>query len=946
MAIPTPTIRRTTTTCAWFEADSGTGGPVRLRDLYAAYIACRRGKRQARNTMAYEASCLDRLIETRDALNDRTWRPSRTLAFVVDQPKAREIHAADFGDRVVHHWLVPRLEAWFEPVFIHDSYSNRKGKGTHAAVDRLQGFVRQATRNGKVKAHYLQLDIANFFNSIDREILYGWIRHRAERVWKAEKLIAGKPAPTGGGDGVAVSDGFVGGASAPIDAPIAGKPAPTGGGDGVAGGNGFVGGGLPPIGATTIIAGKPAPTGGVVSVGGGLPPIFASPPFPPISQPNRIPMGILPDGTGQAGTHGVGDDIARDMLQIFPIAQGMVMEARLPDCDTGCAAAPVDSAAAQGFVASEQVGERGVSQLQQPMQVVGHQHEGECAAQSRFVASAQFPYSQSGQVEIGEQGQTVLCHRGDNIAAPDFRDAANAQVAAMGMCCHGGNHARDTEIVGGGSPPIRPEQTIAGKPAPTGDGFVGGASAPIGASIAGEPAPTGDGFVGGALAPINARQIERHAEINFCLWLCRTLLDHDAGAHAVERGPARSFATMPACKRLKNAPSGVGLPIGNLTSQFFANVYLDRLDQFVKHNLKCRHYLRYVDDFVLVHEDPAQLLAWRDAIETFLAESLALRFKELSEPMPVGSGIDFLGYVVRRTYRLPRRRVLRQAQARLAGFAAEVVRPVVADGIAGKPAPTRDGFVGGASAPIGMSIAGKHAPTRGDGDGFVGGTSAPISGWVIRWTPDVRERLRASWASTLGHLSQAASRRQALALWQRHSWARSAFAYAAGRFRLINRFEPISVASYTGQKRWFARRFPDCAVLVQKGWEYELVGASGHIAGKPAPTGGFCVGGASAPMCSDRIAAKPAPTIPASHLPRIVAALRRAGRAYVIVREEGYLKRGLKRRVLSEVGWPATGQVAGKPAPAKEGVVGGASAPMDASIAGKPAPTKMSHISR
>ena len=86
-------------------ADSGIGGPVRFRDLHAAYIACRRGTRQARNTMAYEARCLDHLIETRDALNGQTWRPSRTLAFVVDQPKAREVPAADFGDWVVHHWL-------------------------------------------------------------------------------------------------------------------------------------------------------------------------------------------------------------------------------------------------------------------------------------------------------------------------------------------------------------------------------------------------------------------------------------------------------------------------------------------------------------------------------------------------------------------------------------------------------------------------------------------------------------------------------------------------------------------------------------------------------------------------------------------------------------------------------------------------------------------------
>jgi hypothetical protein len=52
-----------------------------------------------------------------------------------------------------------------------------------------------------------------------------------------------------------------------------------------------------------------------------------------------------------------------------------------------------------------------------------------------------------------------------------------------------------------------------------------------------------------------------------------------------------------------------GLPIGNLTSQFFANVYLNELDQFVKHTLKVQHYLRYVDDFVLLHAERAQLEA-------------------------------------------------------------------------------------------------------------------------------------------------------------------------------------------------------------------------------------------------------------------------------------------------------------------------------------------------
>ena len=82
---------------------------------------------------------------------------------------------------------------------------------------------------------------------------------------------------------------------------------------------------------------------------------------------------------------------------------------------------------------------------------------------------------------------------------------------------------------------------------------------------------------------------------------------------------------MPPHKRLANAPAGRGLPIGNLSSQFFANVYLDALDQLVKHQLKAKRYLRYVDDFVLFHHNREQLAAWRDQIEGFLRDRLGLQ---------------------------------------------------------------------------------------------------------------------------------------------------------------------------------------------------------------------------------------------------------------------------------------------------------------------------------
>ena len=71
---------------------------------------------------------------------------------------------------------------------------------------------------------------------------------------------------------------------------------------------------------------------------------------------------------------------------------------------------------------------------------------------------------------------------------------------------------------------------------------------------------------------------------------------------------------------LCNAAAQCGLPVGNLTSQFFANVYLDALDQFIKHTLKVRYFVRYLDDFVLLGSSQAQLQSWQAEIEQFLQQ--------------------------------------------------------------------------------------------------------------------------------------------------------------------------------------------------------------------------------------------------------------------------------------------------------------------------------------
>ena len=131
---------------------------------------------------------LDNIQDTATALQERTYVPSRSIAFVARRPKAREIHASDFSGRVIHHILVPRLEVLYEPMFIHDLYSNRKGKGIHSAVERLTHFMRSVTANGVGQGYCLQLDIRNFFNSIDRPILWGLLQRRLRKVTRKDTL--------------------------------------------------------------------------------------------------------------------------------------------------------------------------------------------------------------------------------------------------------------------------------------------------------------------------------------------------------------------------------------------------------------------------------------------------------------------------------------------------------------------------------------------------------------------------------------------------------------------------------------------------------------------------------------------------------------------------------------------------------------------------------------
>jgi retron-type reverse transcriptase len=126
------------------------------------------------------------------------------------------------------------------------------------------------------------------------------------------------------------------------------------------------------------------------------------------------------------------------------------------------------------------------------------------------------------------------------------------------------------------------------------------------------------------------------------LRLCGLIIDSGKGILHDEY----TLRLFPGDTLLSAAERARGLPIGNLTSQFWANVYLNELDQFIKHKLRCKGYVRYVDDFLLFAEDKVTLHRWRSEIIRFL-ETLRLTIHEKrAQPQPITHGIPFLGFIV------------------------------------------------------------------------------------------------------------------------------------------------------------------------------------------------------------------------------------------------------------------------------------------------------------
>jgi RNA-directed DNA polymerase len=167
-----------------------------FEELVQAYFDCRRAKRNSASAVAFELSLERNLCRLDEELREGSYRPGKSICFVITRPKPREVWAADFRDRIVHHILYNRIAPRFYAAFIADSCACIPGRGTLYGARRLEAKIRSLTQNWSRPAHYLKLDIANFFVSIDKRIIRELLATRITEPWwmgLAERVLFHDP---------------------------------------------------------------------------------------------------------------------------------------------------------------------------------------------------------------------------------------------------------------------------------------------------------------------------------------------------------------------------------------------------------------------------------------------------------------------------------------------------------------------------------------------------------------------------------------------------------------------------------------------------------------------------------------------------------------------------------------------------------------------------------
>ena len=153
-----------------------------LLDLFRAYEDTKRNKGKTANALDFADGYEEKLFRLYREIIAREYKVGKSICFIVDKPVKREIFAADFRDRIVHHLIFNYINPIFEKHFIEDSYSCRVGKGTSYGIKRVDHFIRSCSENYQKDCWILKLDIKGYFMAMDRNILYKKIEQKLKVI--------------------------------------------------------------------------------------------------------------------------------------------------------------------------------------------------------------------------------------------------------------------------------------------------------------------------------------------------------------------------------------------------------------------------------------------------------------------------------------------------------------------------------------------------------------------------------------------------------------------------------------------------------------------------------------------------------------------------------------------------------------------------------------------
>ncbi len=141
-------------------------------ELFIAYLEARLGKRKTFDEHKFEANEWENLRNLHQSVLDRTYAPSRGTAHIIHRPVIREIFAAPFRDRVIHHFIYDNIYEWWDRHLLFDAYSCREGKGTLAGINRLYRCIQRVSEDFRKEVWVLKFDIAGYFMHLPRQGLY------------------------------------------------------------------------------------------------------------------------------------------------------------------------------------------------------------------------------------------------------------------------------------------------------------------------------------------------------------------------------------------------------------------------------------------------------------------------------------------------------------------------------------------------------------------------------------------------------------------------------------------------------------------------------------------------------------------------------------------------------------------------------------------------------